>query len=52
MKQRKAAITGTVDKDQLNYESNLNPVSYNGPRIADNHDIITANAIEQVDDIQ
>jgi len=47
MKQRKAAITGTIDKDQLNYESNYNPVSYNGPRMVDNQDIIPTGTVEQ-----
>lgn len=44
MKPEKPAITGSIDKDQLDYESNFNPesVSYVGPRVITNHDIISS----------
>ena len=46
MKPEKPAITGTIDKDQLDYESNFNPdsVSYVGPRVITNHAVISSSA--------
>lgn len=43
MADRKAAITGAVDKDQLGYESDFNPdaISYVGPRTVNNHNTFT-----------
>lgn len=49
MKSGKPAITGSIDKDQLNYETNFNPenASYIGPRVVSNHAIIpTASSAE------
>lgn len=42
MTDKKTAITGIVDKDQLGYESEFNPdsVSYIGPRTVNNHNVI------------
>ena len=54
MKQKKPVITGSIDKDQLSYESNFNPknVNYVGPRIAGNHDIIVSASSSEVEDLQ
>lgn len=43
MTDRKAAVTGAVDKDQLGYESEFNPdaISYVGPRTVHNHNTFT-----------
>lgn len=46
MKPEKPAITGSIDKDQLNYESNFNPesVNYVGPRVITNHAVIPSSS--------
>mgnify|MGYP001006658202 CR=1 FL=1 len=43
MTDKKAAITGAIDKDQLGYDSEFNPdaVSYVGPRTVSNHNTFT-----------
>ena len=43
MGEKKAAVTGAIDKDQLGYDSEFNPeaVSYVGPRTVNNHNTFT-----------
>jgi hypothetical protein len=50
--EKKTVITGSLDKDQLGYETNFNPenVSYVGPRTADNHQVIASHALEDLPD--
>jgi len=49
MAEKKTAVTGAIDKDQLGYESDFNPeaVSYVGPRTVNNHNTFT-NSSEMV----
>lgn len=51
MKSKKPAITGSIDKDQLYYETSFNPesTSYIGPRVMSNQATVAASPAETED---